>query len=178
MADKKVTGVGPQPPDDERGQKGIEIKSGNVSNVSSNSNINLNLNSDISYDDFFGDEKDNKIKLTPTPNPNPNPNIQPFNEAGFQHYFGKLTSDKTKLAKIKEIIINNGLNVPDKMAVFRKGCVVFSIGDKFIMFDPLLRFCTVLDFLSPEYKVVIISVSIKKRMNDIVEDIKNILKEK
>jgi len=90
-------------------------------------------------------------------------------------YLEKLTKDKEKIQKIKDILKKYGLEIPDKLVHFRKGCVPVELEDKFIVFTPDMKFFTVLTHLESSIKVVNVPSSIKRKIFEIFSEIKKVL---
>ena len=93
----------------------------------------------------------------------------------FKHYFGKLTKDEEKLNEIRNILEKYKLEIPNSLRVFRKGSIICEIYDKYLIFTPDLKFITVLDYISSEYKVAIVATGVRKKVKEIFDEIRKIL---
>jgi len=91
-------------------------------------------------------------------------------------YIQKLVGpDKNKVEKIINILEKYGLSVPSSLRPFRKGCIIHEISDKYLVFTPDLKFITVLDYISSEYKVAIVATGVRKKVKEIFDEIRKIL---
>jgi hypothetical protein len=106
------------------------------------------------------------------------PEIQTDDETRFKHYFGKLTNDQNKLTKIREVLTQNDLKVPEKLVIFRKGIFPVQMKNVFLAFDPLARFITVLQYIREDYPIVTaVTPMVRAKITKIISEIKRILEE-
>jgi hypothetical protein len=91
------------------------------------------------------------------------------------HYLKKLVSDENSIVQISLLLQKYQLTIPSSLSVFRKGCVVLSVGEKFIAFDPHIRFFTVLDYLREDIKTVQVPPTIRSKITDFLTELNKIL---
>ena len=90
-------------------------------------------------------------------------------------YIQKLVGpDKNKVEKIINILEKYGLSVPSSLRFFRR-CIAIEVENKYIVFSPDLKYFSVLDFLSDECKIVTIPTSVRRKVKEIVDEIRKIL---
>jgi hypothetical protein len=97
-------------------------------------------------------------------------------ETRFRYYFGKITSNEEKLKQIGRILLQNNLKVPNKLTVFRKGIIAIPLTNSFIVFDPVLKYVTVLDYIRNDFPIVTnIPPATREKISNIVNEIKKII---
>jgi hypothetical protein len=167
----------PLPPEDEKGEN-LSVPNGVDSSTSNNTN-----DFDFPILDNYDSEEDEKGQNLSVPNGVDSSTSNNTNDFDFpilnnydsDWYLRKITTEPDKLSKIKETLEKYGLKIPNTLRVFRKGCIPIELSDKFLVFSPNLKYFTVLTHIDTSIRVVNVPSSIKKKIFEIIAEIRKIL---